>query len=299
MARSDIHYDDLAAPDRALVGAAWRSGTVVVAATAAATLVGWAWLALMAAETAALDPASPAAEQIAWLGLSMPSWMPDGLRAALAALCSPATTGGALVTFGAAFAMWAAMSVAMMMPSAAPMLRTYADIAQAAAEKGERVCSVWMIAAGYLAVWSGFALAAAALQTMLLQAGLAASLDAPVVATLGAAALMVAGLYQFSALKDACLEKCRNPFATLFGRWSTRPAAVFRLGVEQGMWCLGCCWALMLVMFAVGTMNLAWMAVLALFTLLEKTGTGKATTHVVGATLAAWGGALFALALAA
>ena len=103
---------------------------------------------------------------------------------------------------------------------------------------------------------------------------------------------LVAGLYQFSGLKEACLKKCRNPFAILFSRWSSRPVRIFRLGVEQGVWCLGCCWALMLVMFAVGTMNVFWMALIGLFTVVEKQTSGRLPTRLAGAILLVWAAAL-------
>ena len=100
----------------------------------------------------------------------------------------------------------------------------------------------------------------------------------PVFGLPGPAALAVAGLYQFSGLKEACLKKCRNPFSILFSRW-IEPARRLALGAEQGVWCLGCCWALMLVMFAVGAMNVFWMALLALFTVVEKQTPGTSPTR--------------------
>jgi predicted metal-binding membrane protein len=93
-------------------------------------------------------------------------------------------------------------------------------------------------------------------------------------------------------LKEACLTKCRNPFTTLFARWKTNVPGVFRLGMEQGVWCLGCCWALMLIMLAVGSMNVVWMAALTLFTFLEKTGAGRVTTKAGGAIVSVWGAVL-------
>ena len=302
--RNAFHYDDLPAGERMLGRLAARPAPLVVLATMVAAAVGWLWLVLMAGQGARLDATSTTAAQNGWLlnvaGLSA-DWLPGPLREALAALCGPAALAGTgLTTFLVSLTMWLAMSVAMMLPSAAPMLRTYADIAQTAAAKGEDARSVWTLALGYLAVWTAFSMAAAVAQTALLFAGVAAQIDAqidaPVAALLGGAVLVLAGAYQFSALKEACLEKCRNPFATLFARWSTDAGAILRLGVDQGLWCLGCCWALMLVMLAVGTMNLAWMALLALFTLLEKTGTGKVTSRLAGVILIAWGTALCALA---
>ena len=114
----------------------------------------------------------------------------------------------------------------------------------------------------------------------------------PVVGLAGAAALLVAGLYQFSGLKDACLKKCKNPFSILFSNWSARPARIFRLGLEQGVWCLGCCWALMLVMFAVGAMNVFWMVLIAFFTLIEKQTASRLPTRLAGAILLVWATAL-------
>ena len=299
MTISEFRYDDISRNERLLASVALRPSGVVVLATLAAAFIGWAWLALAAGSVAGVAPGSATALQNSWLPQALPEVLPDRLLNVLLALCSPAGGSSAAATLAASSAMWAAMSVAMMLPSAAPMLRTYADIAQAAAQKGETVRSVWTIASGYLLVWTIFALAAAVVQTALVSADVVPTLDTPVAAAWGGAILVGAGLYQFTSLKHACLEKCRNPFATLFGRWSVRGVDVFRLGVEQGLFCLGCCWALMFVMFAVGTMNLAWMAVFALFTLLEKTGTGKATTYVVGAVLAGWGTTLIVLAASA
>ena len=294
-----MDYDDLPVTQRVLAATASRSGLVVVLASLATAAIAWTWLVLVAMGAGAADPGSATAVQNGWwLPIDPPAWLPSGVVDALVALCAPVAAKDATATFVASLAMWSAMSVAMMMPSAAPMLRTYADIAHTAAGRGMRVCSVWTIAAGYLVVWLGFSLAAAFAQTVLVGANVVPNLDAPVAIGGAGGLLLLAGLYQFSSLKEACLEKCRNPFATLFGRWSDRSADIFRLGIRQGLFCLGCCWALMLVMFAVGTMNLAWMAVLALFTLLEKTGTGKVTTRLVGVILAGWGGALVALALA-
>ena len=298
--RNALHYNDLPAGERMLGRLAARPAPLVVLATMIAAAVGWLWLVLMAGEGARLDATSATAAQNGWLlnvaGLSA-DWLPGPLREALAALCGPAALAGTgLTTFLVSLTMWLAMSVAMMLPSAAPMLRTYADIAQTAAAKGEDARSVWTLALGYLAVWTAFSMAAAVAQTALVSAGAAAGIDTPVASALGGVMLLLAGFYQFSALKEACLEKCRNPFATLFARWSTDAGAILRLGVDQGLWCLGCCWALMLVMLAVGTMNLAWMALLALFTLLEKTGTGKVTSRLAGVILSAWGIALCTLA---
>ena len=111
----------------------------------------------------------------------------------------------------------------------------------------------------------------------------------------GGVALAAAGAYQFTGLKDACLSKCRNPFGVLFSRWTARPSGIFRLGAEQGAWCVGCCWAMMLVMFVVGMMNVFWMALLALFALVEKQATGVLATRIAGAMLLVWAATLLVI----
>ncbi len=105
---------------------------------------------------------------------------------------------------------------------------------------------------------------------------------------------MLAGLYQFSALKNACLTRCRRPFAFFFANWSERAAGVFRLGLRQGAYCLGCCWALMLLMLALGTMNLVWMAGLAAIMAAEKLTPSEMFPRIVGVALLAAGAIVFA-----
>ncbi len=185
--------------------------------------------------------------------------------------------------------MWAAMVLAMMLPSAAPMILTYAEIADTAARKGERVVSPLMLAAGYTVIWFGFAAAATAVQLALTRA---AFLDSSLTAASGlfaGAIFIAAGAYQFSALKHACLNQCQHPMPFFFANWATTPRGVFRLGVKQGVFCLGCCWAMMLVMFAVGVMNIVWMAGLGIVMAVEKIGTGRWFTYAVGVAMIAAG----------
>lgn len=222
---------------------------------------------------------------------------PGSFAATIADLCLSADRGlllssGSFWPLGIALLItWFAMSAAMMLPTAAPMIRTYAEIADTAAARGEPVVHPAVLTAGYLCVW-----ALAATGFTLIQLGIAGvsgmSITAPVKGGLAGLILLCAGLYQFTSLKEACLTKCRNPFTTLFARWKTSVRGVFRLGLEQGLWCLGCCWALMLIMLAVGSMNVVWMAALTVFTFLEKTGAGRVTTKAGGAIVSLWGVAL-------
>ena len=195
--------------------------------------------------------------------------------------------------------MWGAMTLAMMLPSAAPMILTYAEIADTAARKGERIVSPFVLAAGYMLVWLGFAAAATVAQYAFTRAAL---LDTGMQSASGlfsGAIFIGAGVYQFSALKHACLTQCRSPFPFFFTNWATTPRGVFRLGLKQGLYCLGCCWAMMLVMFAVGVMNVLWMAALGVLMTFEKIGSGRRFTHVVGVALIVAGIAFVATAFAA
>ncbi len=185
--------------------------------------------------------------------------------------------------------MWGAMSLAMMLPSAAPMIMTYAGIADTAARKNESIVSPFVLAGGYTAVWFGFAVLAALAQIVLTQATLLDSSMGSASGYFSGVIFIGAGLYQFSALKHSCLTQCQQPFPFFFANWATTPAGVFRLGLTQGVYCLGCCWAMMLVMFAVGVMNVIWMAGLGMVMTIEKMLAGRRFTHAIGVVLIAAG----------
>ncbi|MET3580599.1 putative metal-binding membrane protein [Mesorhizobium robiniae] len=224
--------------------------------------------------------------------------LPDFLERFFTLCLAPAPLDGGVGAQGSALVlMWFLMAIATMLPSAAPMIRTYCEIADTARVKGEPVVHPLILVAGYVSVWL-VASAAFAVLTLIVNAFASPvqMLD-PVVGATGAAALSIAGLYQFSGLKEACLTKCRNPFAVLFSNWSAKPGRIFRLGMEQGVWCLGCCWALMLVMFAVGVMNVFWMALIGLFTLIEKQTAGRLPTRIAGAILLVWATALLVVSV--
>ena len=259
--------------------------------------LGWTYLGLM---LAGMLPAGQAAEFGPGMGLF--DLLPLGLsglgHALFDALCRPAFGNGAMAgAFGVAefvlvLGMWCAMVLAMMLPTAGPMILTYADIAEAAAARREPVISPPTLAAGYVAVWLGFALAATALQWMLARLSLLDPSMGAVSGLFAGAILIGAGSYQFSAIKHACLTRCQRPFPFLFANWSAERRGVFRLGVRQGLDCLGCCWALMMVMFAVGVMNVVWMAALGLIMGIEKMSASGRFSRAIGVALVAIG-ALF------
>lgn len=230
-------------------------------------------------------------------GLWAAAWSAMG-RGDLAALCLPlgidlgAVPGVVTADAVAATAlMWVLMMSAMMLPSAAPMIAVYAGLA-AREEAGPRLAArVGLFALGYLALWSAVALAGAGAQ--LLFRGWAAGTPAPPVAA--GLLLVAAGAWQFSAVKQSCLRKCRLPVAFLMSHWRDGMAGALPLGARHGMHCLGCCVGLMGLMFVFGAMNLGWMALIALYCLAERVLPGaERWSRWVGGALIAAGAAVLA-----
>lgn len=170
--------------------------------------------------------------------------------------------------------MWWVMMVAMMTPSAAPMILLYARVARHAQKRGQMAPGtppIYIFALGYLFIWLGFSLLATLAQWGLEKAGLVhAMLMWSTSTTLTALLLTTAGLFQLTPVKAACLQHCRAPADYLSRHWHRGRAGAFRMGMVHGAWCLGCCWALMALLFAGGIMNLVWIAGLAIMVLIEK-----------------------------
>jgi predicted metal-binding membrane protein len=217
-----------------------------------------------------------------YLGLMLGGLSGMGL---LEALCRPSfgTSGAGAVQAAVVFAMWSAMALAMMLPTAGPMILTYAELAETAARKGEPAASPLVLAAGYLGVWLAAAVVLSALQLILMSLALLDPAMGSASPLFSGTVFIGAGLYQFSALKRACVTQCQHPFRFFFANWTPEPRAVFRLGVRQGLYCLGCCWAMMLLMFAVGLMNVIWMAALGAVMAIEKINTTTQFSRALGA----------------
>ncbi|EHJ91490.1 DUF2182 domain-containing protein [Vreelandella boliviensis] len=175
-----------------------------------------------------------------------------------------------LSLLGMATLMWSVMMVAMMLPSAGPMILTYLRINQQHERVGGAIPATWIFVSGYLAVWLAFAIAAAVMQWALHESALLSSSMGHVSSLLGGTLLMTAGVFQFSNLKQACLSKCRSPLSFLMTEWREGKTGALTMGIKHGAYCTGCCWALMLLMFVGGVMSLVWMAGLALYLLAEK-----------------------------
>lgn len=194
------------------------------------------------------------------------------------------------------FVMWAVMMVAMMLPSAAPMILLYGTVGRRQRAQGHASVGTGVFAAGYLAAWTGFSLAATALQWGLERLALLSPMMASTSDVFGGAVLVAAGVYQMTPLKHACLRHCRSPLSFLVHRWRAGPAGAFRMGLEHGLFCLGCCWVLMGLLFVGGVMNLLWIAAVAAFVLAEKAApAGSLIARASGPLLIAAGGAVLVL----
>ena len=189
--------------------------------------------------------------------------------------------------------MWWVMMIAMMVPSATPLVLLYSKVLQQSGPSTGRYAATSLLLAGYLVVWLAFSVVAATLQKMLEPTGLILEMMLwSRSAALSAGVLAAAGLYQFSGLKRACLTQCRSPvgFLTRYARPGIK--AGFMLGMRHGAFCVGCCWLLMALLFVGGIMNLIWIAALMLFVLAEKLmPAGAAFGRVSGALLIVWAGA--------
>jgi len=192
------------------------------------------------------------------------------------------------------FVMWAVMMVAMMLPSAAPVVLLAAALDR---QHGTNPGRSTLFAAGYLIVWFGFSLAVTALQYALDTAGLLSETMAIASRLFAAAVLIAAGIYQWTPLKQACLTRCRSPIELLLRYWRKGRLGAVGAGMQHGAFCVGCCWMLMALLFVGGLMNLAWIAGVALLVLIEKTlPWGGRMSRVAGVVLVAWGVGAFALA---
>ena len=193
------------------------------------------------------------------------------------------------------FAMWAIMMVAMMLPSAAPMILIFARVNAKQREKGNGYIPTIIFAAGYLVVWTSFSLFATAAQWGLQNAAL---LSPGMVSTsmyLGGALFIAAGIYQWTPLKQACLKHCRSPLEFVMHHWRPGSAGAFRMGLGHGAFCLGCCWSVMALLFVGGVMNLIWVAVIAIFVAVEKIFPhGPWVGRITGLAMIAAGGYLMA-----
>jgi predicted metal-binding membrane protein len=233
-----------------------RDRAVVIAALAIITALAWADLAWLANDM--------------WMGgMDMTGFrmIPAGQG-----LMMPAGARWQPIEFVYVFAMWVVMMIGMMTPSAAPMILIYARVGRQAAISGQPFAASAWFAAGYLLAWTAFSLAATSAQWALERAALLTPMMESGSNILGGIVLIVAGLYQWTPIKDACLSHCQAPltFIMRHGGFRREATGALVLGLRHGLYCIGCCWAVMTLLFVGGVMNLLWTAALAIIVLLEK-----------------------------
>ena len=189
--------------------------------------------------------------------------------------------------FAFMFLMWAVMMVAMMLPSATPMVLRYARIGRATAFDTNPIGPTGWFAAGYLLVWFGFALAATGAQWALERAALLTPTMEGTSNVVGGVLLIMAGLYQWSLLKDTCLAHCQAPllFIQSHGGFRRNVSGALEIGVRHGAYCLGCCWVLMTLLVVGGVMNVLWITAIATLVFVEKAVGGRLVSRAAGVGL--------------
>jgi predicted metal-binding membrane protein len=256
-----------------------RDRAIIIASLAALTALAWSDLVWLANDMA-MD------------GMDMTGYrmIPAGQ-----ALMMPASSPWQPIEFACVFAMWVVMMIGMMTPSAAPIILVYARVGRHAVEGRPFASTAWF-AGGYLLAWIAFSLAATSAQWGLERAALLTPMMASASKILGGILLILAGLYQWTPLKDVCLSQCQAPLGFILSHGGFQGAATssLMLGFRHGVYCLGCCWALMVLLFALGVMNLFWIAALAILVLLEKVvPSGRVIARIAG--IASFAGGLWML----
>jgi predicted metal-binding membrane protein len=187
------------------------------------------------------------------------------------------------------WAMWAVMMAGMMIPSVSPMLLTYGVVTRRSAQQ-TAARQIYALAGGYLLVWTAFSVGATALQRILAALLLVSPMMEATSPRVGAIFLLIAGVYQLAPIKGRCLRMCQSPLGFLMSHWRGGATGAFRMGLEHGAYCVGCCWGLMLLLFAGGVMNLIVVAALTVFVAFEKlTPFGMRGTQISGGLLIAAG----------
>ena len=190
----------------------------------------------------------------------------------------------------AVFMMWLTMMIAMMLPSASPMVLLFAAIARKRNPQSRFQAGTAAFVFGYLAIWAFFSACAALVHWELEMSGLLTPMMMPTSAFLGGTLLLATGLYQLMPLKQACLRSCRQPIGFITSHWRTGAGGAFRMGIVHGTFCLGCCWLMMTLLFFGGVMNLYWIAGIATYVLAEKlVPHGRWFSYAAGVLLASWG----------
>ncbi|MYC30317.1 MAG: DUF2182 domain-containing protein [Chloroflexi bacterium] len=244
-----------------------RDRYIVIGVLAVITLLAWAYLAYLARDMADMEDMSTMVMSGGNIGI-----------------------GYGPVQIALMFLMWAVMMVGMMVPSAAPMILAFANINRRRRQQGNPYVPTAVFLAGYLLVWVCFSAAATAAQLSLSLNFLLSPMMVSASPIFGAIVLLAAGAFQLSPLKNVCLRHCRTPMGFITNDWREGRRGALLMGLHHGGYCLGCCWALMGLLFLLGVMNLLWIAALAAFVLVEKVApAGEWVGRAAGIGLLAWG----------
>lgn len=238
---SDAALETLLHRDRVIVGAALAALTVA------------AWLYLFHLASAMSDMAMPDMPPMPGMAMAMPSMH-----------------AWSWVEVGVLVVMWAVMMIGMMTPAAAPMILMFSTIHRRRTAEGRPAVPTAIFILGYLVVWTIYSVVAALAQAVLHAAALLSPAMAARSPLLAGGLLVAAGVFQWTSLKRACLAACRSPLSFLMTGWREDRGGAFVMGFRHGLYCLGCCWALMALLFVAGVMNLLWVAAIAVAVLLEK-----------------------------
>jgi predicted metal-binding membrane protein len=205
----------------------------------------------------------------------------------MGAMMAPMSRPWIATDFFFAFVMWAVMMVGMMTPSVAPMILLYAVVGREAARQGKPLAATSWFASGYFLAWASFALVAAVAQEVLQRMALLTPMLSSTSAAFAGAILITVGILQWTPLKGSCLNYCQSPlfFLQRHGGFRSDARGALRLGLQHGAYCIGCCWALMALLFVGGVMNVLWIAGLAIVVLVEKIVAGELISRLAGLAL--------------
>jgi len=277
-----------------------RDRVIVIAAITTISVLAWAYTLWLAAQMSMMELPAPAADSGGMAGMNMSgttmsvtSGTMSGMNlGGVSAAAEPAFRPWIIADFAFMFIMWAVMMVGMMTPSVAPMVLLYATVGRKAAASGRPFAATGWFLAGYLSAWVAFSLVATSAQWILTRLALLTPMMESASGIFGGFVLVAAGLYQWSPLKDTCLKQCQTPLGFLMrrGGFHSEPFGALRLGAEHGLYCIGCCWVLMALLFVGGVMNVLWIAGLAILILVEKVvPTGRLIPRLAGAGMVAAG----------
>ena len=245
---------------------------IVLSALALITALSWAYVASLASDMQNMEMATE---------MSMPQMQ-----------------AWSVTDFALTFVMWVVMMVAMMTPSAAPMILLFAGVNRSRREQQVPYVPTSVFLLGYLVVWAAFSVLATAAQWGLHTVSLLSPMMVSTSPVLGGVLLLVAGIYQWTPLKHACLSKCRSPLGFVLNEWREGRWGAFLMGLKHGSYCTGCCWSLMALLFVAGVMNLLWVAAIAGFILLEKLApAGQRMGQAAGVLMIAGGVVLLGVTL--